>query len=387
MAKSDGFVDGQTLIALVDNTAPWLERRQVESATLGVLAGSGAHGYLDVLSAARARAVEASEEALSSREGLLDYFALCLAAHHATVATFVPTDVDTKIRGLLWRRVRDEESMAAFLNVASAFCTWDVPAVSRRFVVVEELGCFSGHDGERLSVLVAALGRAMQLDLREHAEAARSLVAAELEREERAFERLERRGGDGELDLMRLASIMTHNAGDIDQALSFWPKSEAHREESARLGRLAHENTSPLRGAFARAARIYKATLSPEGHRNYPLRAVRALRASPDFMIEIAPFLDDWGARLASSHYFEDGDRAELVEALVLGCRKLEGQRGYFRALVGMQEALGGRFEEISRKLPAAVRADLKSTEMRKALSVKRVSFESSMRALLRKVR
>src|SRR5947209_5953979 len=32
----------------------------------------------------------------------LSYFELCLAAHHGTVATFVPTDVDNQIRFKLW---------------------------------------------------------------------------------------------------------------------------------------------------------------------------------------------------------------------------------------------------------------------------------------------
>ena len=50
---------------------------------------------------------------LSPEEQLQDYFALCLACHHATVATFVPTDVDTKIRGIVWRESRDPDVSAA----------------------------------------------------------------------------------------------------------------------------------------------------------------------------------------------------------------------------------------------------------------------------------
>ncbi len=42
---------------------------------------------------------------LTREEQLQDYFALCLACHHATVATFVPTDVDTKIRGIAVARI------------------------------------------------------------------------------------------------------------------------------------------------------------------------------------------------------------------------------------------------------------------------------------------
>lgn len=35
-------------------------------------------------------------------EQRIDYFALCMAAHFSTVATYVPTDVDSKIRGHCW---------------------------------------------------------------------------------------------------------------------------------------------------------------------------------------------------------------------------------------------------------------------------------------------
>jgi hypothetical protein len=58
---------------------------------------------------------------LNREEQLQDYFALCLACHHATVATFVPTDVDTKIRGV------------------------------------------SGHNGEHWSAIAAGLGRLLEL--------------------------------------------------------------------------------------------------------------------------------------------------------------------------------------------------------------------------------
>lgn len=37
-----------------------------------------------------------------SPEERIDYFALCLASHFATCATYVPTDVDSKIRGHCW---------------------------------------------------------------------------------------------------------------------------------------------------------------------------------------------------------------------------------------------------------------------------------------------
>jgi hypothetical protein len=57
---------------------------------------------------------------LNGEEQLQDYFAFCLASHHATVATFVPTDVDTKIRGILWRESRNPNVLRPVLRLALA---------------------------------------------------------------------------------------------------------------------------------------------------------------------------------------------------------------------------------------------------------------------------
>ena len=56
---------------------------------------------------------------LHHSEQLQDYFALCLACHHATVATFVPTDVDTKIRGMAWRETSDVEVLKPMLQLCA----------------------------------------------------------------------------------------------------------------------------------------------------------------------------------------------------------------------------------------------------------------------------
>jgi hypothetical protein len=50
-----------------------------------------------------------------------------------------------------------------------------------------------------------------------------------------------------------------------------------------------------------------------------------------------------------------------------------------------MIEAMGGRIDPIVAKMPARARSEFKSADLRKALAVARVSFESSMRSVLRK--
>jgi hypothetical protein len=372
-----GFVAPQTLLNEVRNTAPWLPESRREPSVDVRAQARGPLGFLEILGAYRLGGEEETP-------GTLDYFGLCLACHHATVATFVPTDVDTKIRGLLFRLVKDPAHLEPMIELTEAFCSWDVASVSRRTVSVPGLGLFAGHDGERLSVLAAALGRAIHLGRADLADRVRLHLSAELTRESRALPAL--LAARRELDVLRMAAIMTHNAGDLDQALSFWPLSPAHTEAAAELGRLAHENARPWEGSFTRAARIYKATLAPEGHRNYPLRPIKALRQSFDFLLEMAPFLDDWGERIARDPRLSEADRSEVLEALVTGCRRIQGQRGYQRAMAGMIQGLGRGLDSVVAKMPARARTDFKNSDLRKAVAVPRSSFESSMRSRLRRV-
>lgn len=397
----EGFIAADALVALVRNTAPWLFETP---AALAAAHGAGPghpREFLAVLHRSYAAPAAAVDEAPAARAGsavteaprpapvdpalLVSYFTLCLAAHHASVASFVPTDVDSKIRGLLWRRAEDADTVRAMFAVVCRFLTWDEQFVSRRCIVVDDLGVVSGHDGERLSVLMGAWVRALQLECTDVAADAEARVAAELEREAAAFRRLRATPG-AELDLLRLAASLTHNVGDVDQGLSFWPKAEAFRAPAVRFARLAHENTAPFGGAFQQAAALYKTTLACEGHRNYPLRGVKALRQSEDFLLPLAPFLDDWGERLGRDPRLADGDVAELLEALVSGSRKLAAQRGYYRAMAGLVAGLGSRLDRVVAKMPASARSEFRSSELRKLIAVPRPSFESMMRKLCRAV-
>jgi hypothetical protein len=397
-----GFITPAALLDSVRNTVPWLELPAPASQDVALWAqAAGAQGFRQVLASAGTHAAKSRPESeelsagdasaandtnAASDDALLDYFVLCLAAHHATVASFVPTDVDSKIRGLLWKRARDAEVLVRMWALTTAFAHWDVPAVSARAVEITPNEFVSGHDGERLSVCAGALGRALALGDAADGVAgeAREAIAAELDREARAFQRLAATPG-GEIPALILAAALTHNAGDLDQGISFWPKSELYRDDAVRFGRLAHENVTPYGGAFAQAARLYKLTLAPEGHRNYPLRGVRALRQAHDLLLPVAPFLDDWGAHLAHHPLLGDSDLAQVMEALIVGSRKLAGQRGYYRALAGLLEHLeGSRHESIVARMPASVRSEYRSAAVRRQLAVPRRSFESTLEKIVR---
>jgi hypothetical protein len=94
----------------------------------------------------------------------------------------------------------------------------------------------------------------------------------------------------------------------------------------------------------------------------------------------IAPFLDEWGALLAVWPGFDVAERANIVGGLVNGCRKVEGQAGYYRALAGFDRAFPGGLDsrELTAHLGARMRTELKDATLRKKIAVRRESFESS---------
>ena len=263
-------------MAQVRGTAPFLESRwpAAEPGRLVELGGSPG-GFLRVL----ANWENLLRAGLTPEEQLQDYFALCLACHHATVATFVPTDVDTKIRGIVWRESRDPEVLRPMLRFALASRTWTEEGISIRAV-----RGVSGHNGEQWSAIAAGLGHLLELGDNASAGEALAAIESEIDREQAVFDAVCAERG-AELDLLRLS--MTHNRGDLTQGMGFWKRNPA---------------TAPLmdhlsaRGRFALAVRIYQHTgLSAEGHRHYPLRAVKALRRSPATLLPLCPFLDEWG--------------------------------------------------------------------------------------------
>jgi hypothetical protein len=370
VAQFAGMIGPANLAALVRNTAPWLFREAVGAPddALAELA-ERPRGWEAIVRRAEAPGWAPSRD---------DYFILCLACHHATVATYIPTDVDAKIRGVLWS-TGGAASVHARTRATVAARGWDLAGASARTVAVAEGRPISGHDGEVLSVLAGALAAHLRTGDAAQAEEVAAVIDAELDREARAFDEAVRRPGR-ELDVLRLAVVLTHNAGDMDQGISFWSEDDARLAPfRARFHRLAHENAAPYRGAFQLAALVYREAMAAEGHRNYPLRAVKPLRLHPDLLLPIAPFLEDWGRVVATHPALTMEGRAEVVAALLSGCRKIPGQVGYYRALAGLVEALSGPLDQLIKHLPGALRSGFKDPEVRRHLALKQSSFASAM--------
>lgn len=350
------WIGPETLIAQVRSTAPFLEPRPTEAGRLTEL-GHSPDGFLRIL----ANWENILRPTLNRDEQLQDYFAFCLACHHATVATFVPTDVDTKIRGIVWRESRDFEVLRPMLRVALASRAWTEDGISIRAV-----RGVSGHNGEQWSAIAGGMGRLLELGDTISAEEARAAIEAEIDREQAVFDgaAAER---DAELDVLRLSMTLAHNRGDLTQGMGFWKRTPLTAPIMDHLSE---------RGRFSLAVRIYQHTgLSAEGHRHYPLRAVKALRRSSATLLPLCPFLDEWGgvvAQLEECH--------EVLAALVGGCQKIPGQQSYYRAIAGMRAASSGAFDRAAARMPNATQRLLRGAELRKLVDVPRVSFESMMR-------
>jgi hypothetical protein len=352
------WIGPETLASQVRNTAPFLEPRlpAAEPARL-VSLGHSPDGFLRILASWR----NILRPGLAPDEQLQDYFALCLACHHATVATFVPTDVDTKIRGIAWRASRDPEVLRPMLRLALASRAWTEDGIS-----VRAIRGVSGHNGEQWSAIAGGLGRLLELGDTASAEEAQAAIEAEIDREQAVFDAV---AGEpsAELDLLRLSMTLAHNRGDLTQGMGFWKRTALTAPLMERLS---------ARGRFALAVRVYQHTgLSAEGHRHYPLRHVKALRRSPGTLLPLCPFLDEWGGVVARLE-----ESPEVLAALVTGCHKVQGQQGYYRAIAGMRAVSPADFERAAAHMPNAVQRLLRDAELRKLIDVPRVSFESMMR-------
>ena len=371
------WIKPAVILDQVWNTAPFLRDREageVAATARLINLGDGPLGFLKILQHAGQ-----IELASTRAEQLEDYFALCLSAHHATVATFVPTDVDTKIRGLLWRESRDPAVLGRLLDLTLQMGNWTLKGISTRVDEVLNSGPVSGHDGERLGALAGGLGRMIMIgdvDLTAKAEAA---IDTELEREAVAF-RIALHEPGQELLVLRLAMSLTHNVGDLDQGISFWDGKGMAHPSKERFHRLAHENQRAYQGSFAAAAAIYRVALASEGHRHYPLRPIRGLRQSADLLLPLGPCLDDWGALVGRHPALTPSDRVEVLSALVTGCKKVPNQQGYFRALAGWREAAGRSYDIATNDSPNAVQKLMREATFRQTVAIPRVSFESMMR-------
>ena len=312
-----------------------------------------------------------------------EYFKLCVCAHFSTVSSFVPTDVDNQIRFKLWNPELPLQETEAMAKLVQDALHWDMTAISRRFVRSPRSGeVLSGMHGEWFSIAAGAYG-ALRKKNTSLALEIQNLITSEMEREARILEDLFL-AKDG-IGLLAAATTIAHNLGDLDRVMDQWNLAP---DDSLRLQayKAGHENDSRFRGLLTLAGVLNKTPLSPtsmadENHRHFALRAAKCLRRSPDFLLPISPFFDDWGAIIGRHPALSPEEVAQVTLCLMEGWEKLkpiQKTQAYPRALAGIESTFSGGLSRLCQYLPARAAKNLRSGPLRTACSVARKRFEEN---------
>lgn len=357
----------RALVAQVKNTAAWLwQSERPECARAAAMLD-------DVDAAERDRAGEPGARPHA-------YLRLLLAAHYATVATFVPTDVDARIRHHQWVALGSAEELESACDVVDEVVALSPAAVSAR-VIETEHGLLSGHDGEWFSVRAGALGRALSLGATRVAERLADALDAEVERHRAITEEaLARRSATQHA--LEVCTTVSHNLGDLSRVVDQWPRRPEHDALRVRYLRLGHADAPRADGAvrtFTTAGALNKALMARENHRYLPLRKPRALRTSRALLLPFGPWLDAWGELVATHDGLSERDRAEVVEAMLELHEGDPEALGCLRALAGVHRATRGGLALYADALPARLRKGIGRGAVREALDVDRARFEARL--------
>jgi len=295
-----------------------------------------------------------------------DYFKLCVAAHYATVATFVPTDVDVHIRQKLWRPQNpplswQEEILPQMIETVREAFTWDATWISARWLKTPSGKLLEGHKGEWFSLAAAALGASQRIHPQSYQEVF-ALIQEELSLEEACFQ--EFFNDKDWLNLLKASVLISHNLGDLQRVLEAWGLPHLFQNEVSR----------PL---FLKAGQINRDWMAVENHRHFVLREPRAIRKSLDFLLPLGPFLDLWGKQIATHPELNLEDLGKILEALIQGFHRLKGPVGYARALVGIESAYPGGLSELTKPLPSKVAKLWTSGPLRTHCSLSQPRFEA----------
>ena len=320
----------------------------------------------------------AQDEPLEGPGALERALRLRLAAHYATVATFVPTDVDAHIRHHMWLSVGDPETFAR-----AKACIDEAVARDARVVSARVTDGLSGHDGEWFSVRAGALGRALVLGLSDNAAVLADEIDAELDREQRIFTEALKRGAPATTALA-LSTAIAHNLGDLSRVVDAWPKAARASELCARYSRLGHADAAGQRAEFLVAGALNKELMALENHRFLALRKPRALRRSRALLLPVGPWFDAWGETVCRSELLDEADRAEVVAALVELHLRSPAQEGCLRALAAFHRETRGGLGWYDSALPARLRKEIGRGRIREALDIPSERFEARIEARCR---
>ncbi len=323
----------ELLLSQVKNTMPYLFEEQEDGLALGPFYP--------------AQVLREYEGKVGQGLSHFEYFRLCMSCHYLTCATPVPTDVDNQIRKKLWPKELPLEVALQMSALVLESRSWDFTLVSSRYV-----GALSGHLGEWFTLAAAAYCALAQYRAPAAVSRRQEIFGAirdEVNRHATVFG-AQWQGNDG-LNSLRASANTSHNFGDLDRVMDMWELNAGDplRLEFYKLSAEPYDQSRKLRydGKLWVAGEIYKSVLdggsmSYENHRHFALRKPRCLRRARNFLIPIAPFMDEWGERvargLADSNGAPTEDTYEVAQALRYGWSRIPNTMAYGRALRGMAE-------------------------------------------------
>lgn len=355
----------KNLLAQARNTAQW-----------ALEPGFTTHGYQAALLSANAL-----EQTWETPDGRFDYFRMLLAAHYTTCGTFVPTDVDNRIRFHEWQAWNTEDELRRGVAILDEAAAWPVCEVSEGVTTDEVYGALSGHDGEWLGVRAGALGRAHAIGASELAATLRDQIDAELVREAKLLQRLLVSPGR-ELEALGAICSIAHNIGDLARVCDQWAaKGDAQHVDRVRYTAIPKQAVAPFGAFFLRVGEAYKDLLTDSNHRYLPLREPRGLRQARDMLKSFGPFLDGWGEKIGRHPLLTERDHGEILAALLAGHERAPEERGYPRAIAGLNRALKGGVDKLAADVPARLRKVLRAGALRPMLDLDARRFEERIRA------
>ncbi len=364
-------ISPQILVTQVKNTVPF------------IFATASEHTPAYIRNLIKSDALIESGKGPELHQDPFRYYELCLSAHHATVASFVPTDVDNHIRHKLWVKPYEAPTLIQLRDLIVASLAWDCRVVSTRFVQTPKHGALSGHHGEWFSTAVGAYGALKKHPgLTNESEQFTSIIIAEINRQFAMYASF-RSAGDN-IAILKTATIIAHNLGDLNRVIDMWGFSEDDYLRRA----IAHcflANQGRWQKANDELQNLNRDLMAAENHRHFALRKPRALRRSAEYLLPIGPFFDNWGAKLATSKDLTYKELAEIVEALIDGWHRLDGPVGYARALAGITEHIPGGISELASLLPARIFKTMQAGRLRQLMSVSKERFEAQWQNLAMK--
>lgn len=292
------------------------------------------------------------------------YFELCVSAHFASCGTFVPTDVDNQIRFKLWHPTLPPEKTLKMVETVLQAKHWDIrPVTTRLLPVPGHSELLSGHRGEWLTISAAAYG-ALRKRFPEKAAEVLELIQQEVEFEKAAFEKIKKQN-DG-VGLLKACGYLAHNFGDLQRVIDMWNLDAGDALFDFAVGAIPKE-----------AFELYKLMMAPECHRYFAMRSAKCLRQSPDFLIPLGPFFDDWGKTIVKHPLLTVEEKAHVAECLIDGFAKLKNSIGYGRALCGMETHFAGGADALQRELPSRIAKAWKTGALRQICSTPKEKFEA----------